>query len=182
MLVGLPGSGKDEVARIISEEFGYEVIVMSDLVREEAERLGMEPTREGLRRLGGLLRERDGPSAVAKLVLRKIACMERESPRPGYVVNGIRNIEEVDEIRRAFGGESLLLAVLSPRELRFHRLVRRGRAGFDPESWEALVREDRREVTLFHMGDAMALADRFVVNDCGLEELRIRVLKVILGF
>jgi len=182
MLVGLPGSGKDEVARIISEEFGYEIIVMSDLVREEAERLGIKPTREGLRRLGGMLREREGPAAVAKLVLRKIANMEEESPRPGYVVNGIRNIEEVDELRRAFERESLLLAVLSPRELRFHRLVRRGRVGFDPESWEALTREDRREVTLFHMGDVIALADRFVINDCGLEELRARVLRAVLGF
>jgi len=180
MLVGLPASGKNAVASVISEELGYVVIDMSDLVKEEAKKRGFAINREGLRRTGEALRREMGLSAVAKLVLRKIEEIESLSPAPGYVISGIRNQEEVDEIKSRFGDEAVCVAVYAPKRLRYLRMLKRGRQGFDVPSIERMEEEDRREVSFFRMGDPFILADELIVNSGSIEELRAKALAVVL--
>ncbi|HDI86682.1 MAG TPA: hypothetical protein ENF83_04680 [Candidatus Korarchaeota archaeon] len=180
MLVGLPGCGKSAVASILRDEIGYEVIDMSDLVKEEARRRGRGVDRESLRRTGEELRREMGRSAVAKLVLRRIRELEGEAPRPGYVISGIRNQEEVDEIKAAFGDEAVCVAIHTPKRLRYLRMLRRGRRGFDAPTMEEMERQDRREVEFFRMGEPFILADELIVNSGSLEELRSRALAVVL--
>lgn len=180
MLVGLPASGKNAVASAISEELGYVIIDMSDLVKEEAVKRGFSVDREGLRKTGEALRKEMGPSAVAKLVIQKIKEIESSSPAPGYVISGIRNQEEVDEIKGRFGEEAICVAVYAPKRLRYLRMLRRGRKGFDAPSIEKMEEEDRREVSFFRMGDPFILADEIIVNSGSLDDLRAKALAVVL--
>lgn len=180
MLVGLPGCGKSAVASILREELGYEVIDMSDLVKEEARKRGLGVDRESLRKTGEALRREMGPSAVAKLVLRRVDELEAQAPRPGYVISGIRNQEEVDEVKARFRDEAVCVAIHAPKRLRYLRMLRRGRRGFDAPTMEEMERQDRREVELFRMGEPFILADELIVNSGSLEELRSRALAVVL--
>ena len=180
MLVGLPGCGKSAVASILRDELGYEVIDMSALVKEEARRRGRGVDRESLRKTGEELRKEMGRSAVAKLVLKRIRELEGEAPRPGYVISGIRNQEEVDEIKAAFGDEAVCVAIHAPKRLRYLRMLRRGRRGFDALTIEEMEGQDRREVELFRMGEPFILADELIVNSGSLEDLRSRALAVVL--
>ncbi|MFZ2536174.1 AAA family ATPase, partial [Methanothrix sp.] len=49
--VGLPGSGKGEASKI-ARELGLSVVVMGDVIRQEAARQGLEPTDQNLGRIG----------------------------------------------------------------------------------------------------------------------------------
>ncbi len=175
LLVGLPGSGKDEIARALSEELGYEILGMSDVLREELERRGVEVNRENMRKLGIELRERMGPAAIAKLVIEKM-----EDGR-SYVINGIRNVEEILEFKKRFGEQVMVLGVLAPKKIRLLRLLKRGRRGFDVSSAEKLQEEDYKEIVMFHLGDAIAMADDFLVNAGSIEELRWKAVSMVLG-
>ena len=55
-LIGLPGSGKGEASRIAMQQ-GLTVLVMGDVIRQEAARQGLEPTDVNLGRIGCASRE-----------------------------------------------------------------------------------------------------------------------------
>ncbi len=68
--VGLPGSGKGEASRVARQQ-GLAVLVMGDVIRQEAARRGLEATDVNLGRVGCALREAEGPEAVARRILQK---------------------------------------------------------------------------------------------------------------
>jgi len=179
LIVGLPGSGKDAVARSIEEELGYKVLRMSDELLSELEERGLPPTRENMRKVGMELREKMGMGAIARLVIKRIREM---GDFDGFVINGIRNIEEIEEFKREFGDEVVTIAILASKRLRFLRLLKRGRKGFDKDVFEDFLAEDEKEIRTFHLGDAIAMADYFVVNEGSLEELKWKVISLILTY
>jgi dephospho-CoA kinase len=175
-LLGLPGSGKDAAADIISKELGFYQIRMSEVLSSYLSELGVTPTRESLREYGIRLRKEKGPHIVAELTYHRII----KEKAPGFVINGIRNIEEVDFFREKFGSDFISIAIYSPRKLRYLRLVQRNRSGFDRRDYSSFLRDDRIEVELFGLGNAIALADELVVNDGSLEDLKKSLLKILL--
>jgi len=187
LLVGLPGSGKDVAAKILEKECNYRVIVMSEMVRERVIEKGLPETRENFRRVGLELREELGPAAVALLCMKRAEEIERTQRPAGFVINGIRNIEEIDAFKKRFGDSVLTIAVLASKKVRFDRIRKRGRKGFDlmhkfrPLSYEDFLKQDREELQLFDMGKAIAWADVFIVNDGSLNELVEKVLSVVSG-
>ncbi len=187
LLVGLPGSGKDVAAKILEKECNYRVIVMSEMVRERVIEKGLPETRENFRKIGLELREELGPAAVALLCMKRAEEIERTQGPAGFVINGIRNIEEIDAFKERFGDSVLTIAVLASKKVRFDRIRKRGRKGFDlihkimPLSYEDFLKQDREELQLFDMGKAIAWADVFIVNDGSLNELEEKVLSVVSG-
>jgi len=185
LLVGLPGSGKDVAAKILERECNYKVIVMSEMVREKVMEKGLPETRENFRKVGLELRKELGPAAVALLCIKRAKEIERTQRPAGFVINGIRNIEEIDAFKEKFGNLVFTIAVLASKKVRFDRIKKRGRKGFDlihrvqPMSYQDFLKQDREELQLFDMGKAIAWADAFIVNDGGLEELEERVLSAV---
>ena len=70
-LIGMPGAGKGECARIASEA-GATVINMGDLVREHTAGLGLEMTDENVGGVAQAERERFGFGIWAKRTVAKI--------------------------------------------------------------------------------------------------------------
>ncbi len=177
MIVGLTGpnaAGKGQVAEILAER-GFDVVSLSDIVREEARARGLAPVRETLIALGREIREREGPGALAERIL----------PRLGdrVVVDSIRSPAEVAVLRRR--DDFRLLGVDAPLELRWRRAVERAREGERPTLEEFRAREaeeNRDDPNSQQLGRTLALADRVVVNDGTLDELRGRVLDALTAF
>jgi dephospho-CoA kinase len=67
----MPGSGKTTISEIV-KEMGIPVIVMGDVVREEARIRGIEPTPKNLGKLMIEMREKMGANVIAKRCVDKI--------------------------------------------------------------------------------------------------------------
>jgi len=166
-LTGPNASGKGEVARILAER-GFTLHSLSDVVREEATRRGLDHSRENLILTGTSLRRQRGDGALAERILASLS--------PRSVIDSIRNPAEILVLRALPGFH--LLGVDAPEALRFERSRLRGRVG-DGESLEEFRRKERLERSDSGPGQQLGvcfnMADVVVQNDSTLEELRSRV-------
>ncbi|MFQ5878156.1 MAG: AAA family ATPase [Acidobacteriota bacterium] len=175
-MIGLTGpnaSGKGEVAKYLSTR-GFHLHSLSDVVREEAARSGLAPTRDNLIRTGVRMRSAGGPGALARKILPRL--------RGRDVVDSIRSPGEVAVLRGL--PRFLLLGVDAPLELRFERSLRRGRVG-DGATLEEFAARERRENSTTEAGQqllaTLRLADTVIDNDATIEELHLRVRETLEG-
>ena len=110
--VGLPGSGKGEASQIAGQH-GLAVVVMGDVIRQEAARQGLELTDGNLGRIGNALRAAEGPDAVARRALEKAKATGKDV----VVVDGLRSREEADRESRHVRPGRVLRAALSHRAI-----------------------------------------------------------------
>ncbi len=174
-IVGMPGSGKSIVSSIASE-MGIPVLVMGDIVRNEASRLGLELTPENLNYVARMLREKHGPAAIALLMADELAQLMDEGHKV-VVIDGVRSMKEIEVFRAKCRCEVAVIAVHSSPRTRFERLKRRGRPG-DPKTYEEFVKRDYMELS-FGIGEVIALADYMIVNEGGLEEARREARRIL---
>jgi len=165
----MPGSGKTTISEIV-KEMGIPVIVMGDVVREEARIRGIEPTPKNLGKLMIEMREKMGANVIAKRCVDKI----KELNSKIVLVEGVRSLEEVEEFRKV--GDAKIIAVHSSPKTRYERLSRRGRSD-DPKSWEEFRERDLRELDV-GIGRVISLADEIIINEGTLEDLKENMLKV----
>ena len=189
--VGLPGSGKGEASQIARRQ-GLPVLVMGDIIRDEAEKAGLENTDLNLGRIGTALRAKEGPAAVAERILEKARSLGEET----VVVDGLRSKDEADFFR-AHAEEFHLIEVCAPPDARLKWLASRGRPD-DPKVRDetdqkiitscrepdrraaaALERRECRELS-WGMSEAMKTADLKLRNDGSLEDFQKNVEKLLM--
>jgi dephospho-CoA kinase len=167
-LTGMPGAGKTTVANYLSEK-GIPLLIMGDVVREVAENDGLEPTSDNLAKLMLRLRKRNGPEAVAHLIVNKIKLMKKEDNQLSVViVDGIRSMAEVQVLRRI--GSVKLLAIHGSTLTRYTHVRERGRSDVPSN----IVEFDKRDKIEMDVGisNAIALADETISNnDISISEL-----------
>ncbi len=180
-LTGQLASGKDVCARILEETFNMRVITMSELIAKELRKLGVEATRENLRRYGLYLRIMEGPDAIMKRAIEVVREYEEKGERwDGYIINGLRNIEEAICFWREFKGEGIIIGVVASRSIRFKRLkLRESLKDIGVGSFTDFLKSDLEELVKFHLGDVIAAADILIVNDGTLENLREQLIAAI---
>jgi dephospho-CoA kinase len=183
--VGLPGSGKGEASQI-ARQLGLAVLVMGDVIRQEAALQGLEPTDSNLGCIGNALRAKDGPAAVAIRTLEKARALGKEI----VIVDGLRSVDEVDFFRSH--AESFhLVQVCAPQNARLKWLKARGRAddplvdrthpsclGPNQRAAEALKQRESRELG-WGMNEAIMAADLKLRNDGSLDDFRKSVKKLL---
>ncbi|HLD37254.1 MAG TPA: AAA family ATPase [Candidatus Nanoarchaeia archaeon] len=189
MIIGLTGtkaSGKGVVADILKER-GFAYYSLSDIVREEAVIRGLSNyTIAQLQDIGNELRENHGNGVLAKRVLEKIE-KERDAGKQetkNYVIDGIRNPGEIDELKKSGGHEFILVAVDAPQEARFKRLLERAR-GSDPEDWQGFLEMERRDRGIEEensgqqVGKCLEMTDIKLYNDLSIEVLKDKIEKIL---
>ena len=174
-LTGRLGAGKNIVREMLASKLGMNRYGFGDLLREESKKRGIEINRKNLQDLGNQLRKEDGGDILAKRILEKV--------KNGGILDGINNPQEVKYFRDKLGKEFVLVAIDAPKEMRFRRLVKRGRSD-DPKNWKEFEQMDQRENGVGepeygqHVADCIALADWVIVNDGSLTELERKVDKL----
>lgn len=204
-LIGLPGSGKGEASRIAREE-GLTVLVMGDIIRQEAARQGLSPTDSNLGKIGNALRAAEGPDVVAKRILD----LARATGKEVVVVDGLRSSQEADYFA-SHADEFHLVEICAPVEARLKWLTARGRPDDpvrspedngprengsserddakiivscgqpDRRAVEALEERECREMG-WGMCEAMKTADMKLRNDGCLDDFRENVRKLFAMF
>lgn len=169
--VGMPASGKSE-ASAIARSLKIPVINMGDVVREENARRGLPPTDENIGGTGTALRREEGMDAIAKRCVPRIPLHS-----PVAVVDGIRNIEEINYFKKTFGDDFKLIAIHTPFELRFERVKRRSRSD-DMRSIEELKKRDEREKG-WGLEKAIEMADVTIQNIDTIEKFRKQIEELL---
>jgi dephospho-CoA kinase len=151
---------------------GFSVHSLSDVVREEALRLGLPPERGHLIEIGNRLRAEHGTGVLAARILPRLGGRD--------VVDSIRNPAEVAVLRDLPG--FVLLGVGASAPVRFRRSLARGRPG-DPGTVEEFAARERQENTVDPVAQQLdatfRLADHVIDNDRDLPALH-RAVEVVL--
>lgn len=143
MIIGLTGpmgSGKTTVLNVL-EKLGYKYVTLSDMVREEARRLGVKEERENLMNVGQSLRRKYGAGVLAFRALEKV----KSAGGDKWVIDGIRNPVEIEELRKEKG--VVILANTAPEDMIIDRIRSRKRSDdtFDELSIRRKLRREMGE-------------------------------------
>ncbi len=172
MIIGLTGpnaSGKGEAALYIKSK-GFAYHSLSDILRKESKKLGIEPTRENLIELGNKLRSEFGPSVLAERVI------ERLSGEENHIIDSIRNPAEVAAFRKR--GGFVLLGIDAPVEKRFKRSLERNRPGDAKTLYDFIEkegRENKSDPESQQIRRCLSMSDAVIVNDANLEGLHRKI-------
>jgi len=173
MIIGLTGrnaAGKGEVANYLKSK-GFIYYSLSDVIREEATKRGLDHSRENLIKLGTELRTNNGPNYLAKQINEKI------HPDKNFVIDSIRSPFEVQELLKN-DNIIIILGVDAPVELRFERLLSRNRIG-DAKTLEAFKIQEEKEntsnETSQQLDETFKLSQKVIINDGTIEALHKKV-------
>jgi dCMP deaminase len=166
-VAGRNGAGKGELVKFL-EARSFDVLSLSDVIREELAARGVSETRERMIEVGQAMRRLAGPGALAQSLVRQL------QPDRNYAIDSVRHPVEV-EILRNCGQEFRLVWVDAKLETRFERIRARGRSG-DPQSVAELEALEERErgsddPNAQQLAAVEQLADLRLMNDASLDEL-----------
>lgn len=183
-LSGTNGSGKDTVGQMLAEHFGYKFISVTDVLREECHRRGLEVKRENLRNISAEWRRVYGLSV---LVDRAVEAFEPEKDKyKGLVMASLRNPYEVEKVHEL--GGSIIWVDADPK-VRYQRIANnnRGRAE-DQRTYQQFLEDDAAEMYPPEHSDAAVLymakvrdqADIFLENNSSSPETLLKDLQTSL--
>jgi dephospho-CoA kinase len=172
--VGMCGSGKS-VAGEHLERLGFAKVYFGGLTIDEVRRRGLEVNERNERAVREELRRTHGMGAFAILSLPKIEALLAEGKR--VLIDGLYSFSEYKILKEKFGAGLLVVAVFTPRALRYERLSRRA---VRPLTEAEAVSRDISEIENIEKGGPIALADYTVLNDGTPEDL-VRALDRILA-
>lgn len=170
MIIGITGpaaAGKDSVANYLVSK-GFSHASLSNVIREEAKKRGVEFTRGNLIQLGNQLRDNFGGEYLAKLALK-------QAQGPGaknLVLTSIRHPAELKFLKNA--NDFKLWQVTAPQDLRWQRAKNKPNSedlgDFEEfkqwEEYEDSTDQDRQQLSVI-----ASQADAEIINDKGLPEL-----------
>lgn len=145
-LSGTNGAGKDVVGHTLALNHNYLFVSVSDLLREEAKKRGLQPTRENLRTISAEWRRGQG---LGVLVDRAYDWYQELNDKyDGLVMASLRNGHEADRVHEL--GGTMVWVDASP-EIRYARIQRniekRGRSEEDGRTYEQFLAEEAIEMT-----------------------------------
>ncbi|MFH0818109.1 MAG: AAA family ATPase [Candidatus Micrarchaeota archaeon] len=171
MIIGLTGTfgaGKGEVSKILMNH-GYVYHSCSDVLRTELRQRGQEETIGNLAKLGNEIREKFGAGELPRRLVQII----RKRSEPKSIIDSIRNVGEVEELRKE--KDFVLLSIEAPIETRHQRVKRRGRHGDDLSFDDFKNLEEAQmngEGFRQNLKKCMNMADYKIANVGTLDELR----------
>ena len=174
MVIGLTGknaSGKGEVANYLKSK-GFIYYSLSDVIREEATKRGLDHSRDNLIKIGNELRQNFAPNYLAQQINLKIKEALKNNPKQNFVVDSIRSPFEAEELIK--NKDFFLVGVDAPLELRFERLLERNRVG-DAKTLDDFQKQEQRENlksdTNQQLDATFKMSKYMIVNDESLDEL-----------
>ncbi len=171
-LVGMPGAGKSEAARVFESE-GFYRIRFGDVTDREIKKRGLELTEKNERHIRESLRHEHGMAAYAKLNLPAIDAALQHTD---VVIDGLYSWEEYTFLKEHYGDAFCTAAVWASPVTRYARLAGRK---VRPLNREEAAGRDKAEIENVNKGGPIAMADFILLNESSLESLRQAAEKVI---
>ena len=158
IVVGMPAAGKN-IARLYAGARDIVYYSTGDIVRAEVKMRGLEVDAVTSSEVSDDLRGEDG-MGVTRLALEEIL---KTGAEMGFL-EGMRSWPEIELIREK--ADSVVVAVLTPRNLRLERICARGREDDSPQAFDE---RDQREIS-YGTAIPIALADAYILNTSTMDE------------
>lgn len=180
-VAGTNGSGKDTIGEILSKDYGWMTVSLSDFLREEAHKRNLPIEREVLRSISAEWRRRYGLGILVDKAVDKFNNSSKKYT--GLVVVPPRNPGEAQRVKDLGG---VLIWVDADPKVRYQRIYSRGRSDEDNKTLKQFLEEEEAEMN--HSGDEATLsmsgvkakADVFIENNgSDIDELKIKVKKAL---
>lgn len=164
-IVGMTGSGKSEASAFFKSK-GFPVIRFGDVTEIELKTRNLEINEKNERMMRELLRKELGMDAYAKKNLPRI----REALKSAGTVflDGVYSWEEYTYLKKELGDDLIFLAIYTPPNLRYDRLMSRP---IRPLKREEAQSRDKSELENLNKGGPIAMADYTVDNSGSKKDL-----------
>lgn len=182
-IVGTIAAGKTTAAKFLEKTYGYEIYKLTLAIYEEADKIGVDRTdRVILQDLGDKLREELGVAALSIKAIQRI----KMNPERMYVIESIRNHNEVIKLKEELGNDLVVISIDAPIELRYQRAVKReGQYKEQDMTFEQFKINDERDLGIANAENeqnvfrCMELADHKIENIGRLDELEDKLLNLL---
>jgi len=165
----MPFSGKSEAVNIAKEQ-NIPVIRMGDMIWDETKNRGLELSDKNVGMIANNMRKEHGMDIWAKRTLEKLRSIKDVDL---LVIDGVRNIEEIETFEKELGKNFLLIAVQVSDEARYKRAMSRGRKD-DSQDINLVKERDKRELS-WGLGSVIASADIVISNEGPVEEFKQKI-------
>jgi dephospho-CoA kinase len=164
--VGLSGSGKSTVVDYFTEQ-SYPKVYFGGVILHAMSEAGLDHTEENEKKFREELREKEGKDFVVKRIINQIHDLAAAGQHR-IVADGLYTWTEYKALKHEFPGELTVIAVVTPKQLRFSRLAHRPVRPLDEHQ---ASERDWAEIENLEKGGPIAIADYFVINDGTTEQL-----------
>ncbi len=169
-IVGMPGSGKTTVAKIIKQEFNAYMYSSGDVIRDEIKRRGLRYTKENDKKVSEWFH-----NGRENLIVKRVVSKIKKSKKDIVVVEGLITESEEKYLEKLF--DVVLISVKAPARIRHKRIMERKRFG-SQTSREYILKRDRREKSM-GIEKLIKHAKYTINNNSSEKELRKKVVEVV---
>lgn len=162
--VGLTGSGKTTAVHHFTEK-GYPKVYFGGVIYEAMAAAGIPKGEENEHAFRLKIREQEGNDFVVKRIIKQIHDLA-EAGQHRIIADGIYTWDEYKAIKHEFPAETTVVAITSPKHLRYQWLETREDR---PQTPQISTERDHHEIETMQKGGPIAAADLFVMNDGSLD-------------
>jgi len=175
-IVGMPGAGKSVLIDYLTDR-GIPKSYFGGMNFKEMTKRGIEITPENEQIFRKQIREEEGNDWVVRQVIAEVNDLI-EAGQKRIVLDGLYSWTEYKILKSEFPGDQLtVIAVVSPRHVRYERLANRPVRPFDRQ---AARERDYHEIETVEKGGPIAIADYYILNNGSIDDLHAQ-LKAILS-
>ncbi len=158
-IVGMPGSGKSVVAGYLKNN-GFPIIHFGEIIIREVEKRGLAIIPQNEQLVREEIRQKYGMDVCAQLSLPMIKSTLLEHQL--VVIDGLYSFSEYKTLKIEFQDELLVVAIFTPKSLRYERLTFRQER---PLKIAEAEKRDFMEIEKIEKGGPIAMADITIIND-----------------
>lgn len=169
-LVGLAGSGKSSAVEYLTKK-GFPKVYFGGIIYKAMEEAGIEPTWDNQQKFREEIRQREGKDFVIKRVIKNIRDLINAGQNK-IVLDGLYTWSEYKIIKHEFPGQVVVIAIVTPKHLRYQRMTKRPERPMQPREVD---QRDWSEIENLEKGGPIAIADYFIINDSDLTQLHQKI-------
>jgi len=178
IILGIAGeiaSGKGTTAKYLIDEYGASTHRFSTALRDIANRMYLEESRENLQKISTMMRENFDDNILSMVIYKDV---ENDNNQI-IAIDGVRRMADIEFLKKI--PEFKLVYVDTTMENRYERITKRGENVDDKsKTFEDFKKDHEREAEL-QIKDLKNIADFVVGNDGSLEDLYLQIDKIIQG-
>ena len=175
IVVGMAGCGKSVVVDYFKQK-NWQVIYFGGVTMKEVKKRNLSVNQTNEKKVREELRQTHGMEAYAKLEFPNI---KKALSQGLTIIDGLYSWSEYKFLREHINIPIIMLAVYTPKKLRYERLAEREFRGLNNTQAEL---RDFAEIENLEKGGPIAIADHTIVNDGSIEKLHSALEKFLIKF